>query len=401
MVGNKKRHQVVIVGAGLGGLTAAAFLQKFGMDVHVYERAAELKEIGAGINLDSNAIRVLLRLGITEEELMEVAVPLKEVWEFRNGIDGRVLYSEPFKKDFGAPHVVIHRGELHSLIKSKVSEDSITVNHGCANVEQDDDGVVITFENGIKVKADVLIGADGGRSVVRNAVVDTPPKMRFWAAMYRSLVPIDQVPPSERVPNRTAWLGSRHFFMRYPVSGGKLLNIVGAVPRRQWEHNGPIDASVEDFLSEFAGWEENIQAMIGAAQETKLWPLYDMDPLERWSKNRVTLLGDAAHLLLPFLGQGAAQAIEDAEVLAGNLRNLNKGTDLSEIFARYEGLRKPRASTVQFMARTIWQFIDPPYISTEVSSIPGDDIFNQYKSLFNMHEWLNGYDLQKDVVNSF
>src|SRR4051812_13579058 len=146
MAGNNKRHQVVIVGAGLGGLTAAAFLQRYGIDVHVYEKAPELKEIGAGINLDSNAIRVLLRLGITEEELMEVAVPLKEVWEFRNGNDGRVLYSEPFKKDFGAPHVVIHRGELHSLIKSKVSQDAITVNHGCVNVEQNEDGVQITFE---------------------------------------------------------------------------------------------------------------------------------------------------------------------------------------------------------------------------------------------------------------
>ena len=398
MTKTNKRHQVVIVGAGLGGLTAAAFLQRYGMDVHVYERAQKIEEIGAGINLDSNAIRVLLRLGITEEELMKVAVPLNEVWEFRNWSDGRVIFSEPYKEEFGAPHVVIHRGELHSLIKSKVSKDSISSDHACVNVEQNDDGVQITFESGVTVEADVLIGADGGRSVVRNAVVDTPPKMRFWAAMYRSLVPIDQVPASERVPNRTAWLGSRHFFMRYPVSGGKLLNIVGAVPRSNWDYKGPIVANVEDFLSEFEGWEENIQAMIGASQDIKLWPLYDMDPLERWSKNRVTLLGDAAHLLLPFLGQGAAQAIEDAEVLAGNLRNLNKGTDISEIFARYEGLRKPRASTVQFMARTIWNFIDPPYINPEDSSIPGDDIFNQYKSLFNMHEWLNGYDLPKDVV---
>ncbi len=398
MTKTNKRHQVVIVGAGLGGLTAAAFLQRYGMDVHVYERAQKIEEIGAGINLDSNAIRVLLRLGITEEELMKVAVPLNEVWEFRNWSDGRVIFSEPYKEEFGAPHVVIHRGELHSLIKSKVSKDSISSDHACVNVEQNDDGVQITFENGVTVEADVLIGADGGRSVVRNAVVDTPPKMRFWAAMYRSLVPIDQVPASERVPNRTAWLGSRHFFMRYPVSGGKLLNIVGAVPRSNWDYKGPIVANVEDFLSEFEGWEENIQAMIGASQDIKLWPLYDMDPLERWSKNRVTLLGDAAHLLLPFLGQGAAQAIEDAEVLAGNLKNLNKGTDISEIFARYEGLRKPRASTVQFMARTIWNFIDPPYINPEDSSIPGDDIFNQYKSLFNMHEWLNGYDLPKDVV---
>jgi salicylate hydroxylase len=399
MGGNNKRHRVVIIGAGLGGLTAAAFLQRYGIDVHVYERAPELKEVGAGINLDSNATRVLYRLGITEEELLKVAVPLKEVWEFKNGDDDQVRYSEPFRKEFGAPHVVIHRGDLHNLLKKRVSQDAITTGHGCVKVEQFNDGVEITFDNGATVEADIVIGADGIRSVVRNAVVDIPPKIRFWTAAYRALVPIDKVPPSERVPNRTAWLGPRHFFMRYPVSGGKLINIIACVPRRKWEFDSwVVDAKAEDFLAEFDGWNENIKAMIGAVSETKLWGLHDMDPIERWSNNRVTLLGDAAHGPLPFLGQGAAQAMEDAEVLAGHLRYVTKDSDIPVLFNRYEALRKPRATMVQFTARTIWNFIDPPGTDPQDLNIPGDDIFNAYKGLFNMHEWLNGYQLERDGV---
>lgn len=116
-----------------------------------------------------------------------------------------------------------------------------------------DEGVQITFDNGVVVEADVVIGADGGRSVVRNAVVDSPPKLRLWTAMYRSLIPMEKVPASQRVPIRTAWLGSRHFFMRYPVSSGNTLNVVAAIPCRSWEYKGPIKANVNDFLAHFEG----------------------------------------------------------------------------------------------------------------------------------------------------
>lgn len=394
---NHKRHRVAIIGGGLGGLTAAAFLQRDGIDVHVYEQAPRLEEVGAGINLDSNATRILQLLGL-EEELLKTAVPLDKVWEFRNWSDGRVLYSEPFDANFGSPHVVTHRGDLQNVLKLAIPEEAITLGHRCKLVEQHDDGVQIIFENGNTAEADVVVGADGPHSVVRNAVVTSPPK-RFRGAMYRSLVPMDQVPASQTVPDRTAWLGRRNFFMRYPVSGGKLLNIAAGVYRDKWDHStSTVAATVDDFLAEFSDWDEEIRTMIQACPETKLWALYDMEPLKRWSLDRVTLLGDAAHFMLPYLGQGAAQAMEDATVLAGYLKHINNG-DAETLLQQYERMRKPRASVVQFMASTVWDFIDTPGAESQYATLPGGDIFNIYKGLFSMHEWLNGYDIEKDVAN--
>jgi len=397
MVTSNRRHRVAIIGGGLGGLTAAAFLQREGIDVHVYEQAPKLEEVGAGINLDTNATRVLKLLGL-DKELMKFAVPLDKVWEFRQWNNGHVLYSEPFDSDFGSPHVVIHRGDLQNVLKSAISEESISLGHRCINIEENNDGVEITFENGITVEADVLIGADGPHSVVRNAVANPTPK-RFRGAIYRSLVPMELVPPSQRVPDRTAWLGKRNFFMRYPVSGGKLLNIAAGVSRSKWDHSSStVEAKVDDFLAEFADWDEDVQVMIKACPNTKLWALYDMPQLDRWSSNRITLLGDAAHFMLPYLGQGAAQAMEDAVVLSGYLKDIKKGNHVSELLTRYERMRKPRASMVQMMASTIWDFIDTPGAEATVDNLPGGDIFNTYKGLFNMHEWLNGYKIEKDII---
>lgn len=391
-----KRPTVAVIGGGIGGLTTAAFLHREGVNVHVYEQAAQLKEAGAGINLDSNATRILLRLGLGEQ-LKKTAVPLDEVWEFRHYEDGRVLYSEPSNPKFEAPHVVIHRGDLQNLLREKVPDEIISLNHRCANVVQHEDSVEVTFENGVTIEADAVIGADGPRSMVRNAVVDPPP-IRFWAAAYRSLVPIEQVPESQRVPNRTAWLGPRRFFMRYPVSDGKQLNIFSTVPRREWNHDSwVVDAKVDDFLKEFQGWDKDVQKMISESPETRLWALNDMDPLERWTLNRVTLLGDAAHFMLPFMGQGAAQAMEDGAVLAGHLIGAET-SEIPELLRFYEAVRKPRASMVQFTARTVWNFIDPPGTDPEIPYLPGGDPMNIYNSLFNKHEWLNGYDLEKDII---
>src|SRR5699024_4500550 len=155
--------------------------------------------------------------------------------------------------------------------------------------------------------------------------------------IYRSLVPIDKIPVQQRVPNRTAWIGGRNFFMRYPVSNGKLLNIAAGVYRNQWIHDtSRVNKPVDDFLAEFDDWDEDIRAMIQACTETELWALYDMDPLERWGLNRITLLGDAAHFMLPYLGQGAAQAMEDATMLSGFLSNKSENTDVSKLLNQYE-----------------------------------------------------------------
>lgn len=397
MVTGNRRLRVAIVGGGIGGLTAAAFLRLSNMDVRVYEQAVELKEIGAGINLDPNATRLLLRLGLAEQ-LREVAIPLEAVWEYRRWDDGRLLFSQPFKTEFGAPHVVLHRGDLQAILKQKVPEDTIFLDHRCVSVVQHEDVVELTFENGTSVEVDAVVGADGPHSVVRNAVL-TPPPARYWARAYRSLVPIEHIPPAQRVPARTAWLGPRKIFMRYLVSGGNLLNIVAIVPGREWlSESWVTSAQVKDCLSEFEGWDEDVRHMISACPEVSLWALHDMDPLERWSLNRVTLIGDAAHFMLPFMGQGAAQAMEDAFVLAEYLKNITAAKEIPEAFRRYEAVRKPRATMLQFASRATWNFFNPPGSDPQFPYLPGGDPFNVYKWLFNMHEWLNGYDLEKDVI---
>src|SRR5699024_4688439 len=152
-----------------------------------------------------------------------------------------------------------------------------------------------------------------------------------------------------------------NFFMPYPVSNGKLLNIAAGVHRDEWNYNSSrVSAKVEDFLNEFNDWDENIKSLIQTCPETELWALYDMDPLERWGLNRITLLGDAAHFMLPYLGQGAAQAMEDATVLSGFLSNKSENTDVSKLLNQYERIRKPRATIVQTMARAIWDIVDTP-----------------------------------------
>lgn len=396
MNSNNKHHHIAIVGAGLGGLTAAAFLEKEGIDFHIYEQAAKLEEVGAGINLDSNATRILKQLGL-EEKLMEVSVPLDQVWEFRNWVDGEVLYQEPFDTKFETPHVVVHRGDLQNVLKQAIPKEKISLNKRCVGVEQNNNKATVTFDNGLTVKADIVIGADGPHSAVRKAVVNPPPK-NFRGAIYRSLVPIDQISPDQRVPNRTAWIGGRNFFMRYPVSNGKLLNIAAGVHRDEWVYDSSrVNAKVEDFLKEFDDWDEDIRALIQTCPETELWALYDMDPLERWSLNRVTLLGDAAHFMLPYLGQGAAQAMEDATVLAGCLKNMSKNSDVSKLLKQYERVRKPRATIVQTMARLIWDIVDTPGADLQSTNLYGGDVFNIYKGLFNMHDWLNGYRIEKDA----
>src|SRR5699024_1638292 len=396
MNSNNKHHHIAIVGAGLGGLTAAAFLEKEGIDYHVYEQAAKLEEVGAGINLDSNATRILKQLGL-EEKLMEVSVPLDQVWEFRNWIDGEVLYQEPFDTKFETPHVVVHRGDLQNILKQAIPQEKISLNNRCVEVDQSDSQARVTFDNGVTIQADVVVGADGPHSAVRKAVVNPPPE-NFRGAIYRSLIPIEQIPLNQRVPNRTAWIGGRNFFMRYPVSNGKLLNIAAGVHRDEWNYNSSrVSAKVEDFLNEFNDWDDNIKSLIQTCPESELWAWYDMDPLERWSLNRITLLGDAAHFMLPYLGQGAAQAMEDATVLAGRLNNMSENTNVAELLKQYERVRKPRATIVQTMATLIWEIVDTPGADSQLSNLYGGDVFNIYKGLFNMHDWLNGYRIEKDA----
>ena len=344
---------VAIIGGGIGGLTAAAMLLRAGFDVQVYEQAKALGEVGAGINIGPNASRLLHRLGIADA-LRRVGVrPL--TFEQRRWDDGRYLLRAPLgeavETEFGAPYYTFHRGDLHGAIASAVPANRVHLAHRFTRLVGRDDRVEAHFENGARVSADVLIGADGIHSAVRLALFG-PEQPRFTGCVaYRGLVPASRLRHLDLELTNQIWMGPERHFVHYFVSAGRLVNFVAVTEEADWLQESWIDrGEIADALAAFRGWHDQVLSIIGAADETYKWALFDRTPLPRWSVGRVTLLGDSCHPMLPFMGQGGAQAIEDAAALKSCLLQL--GSDVPAALRRYEELRLPRASRLQNMSET-------------------------------------------------
>jgi salicylate hydroxylase len=341
--------RVAIIGGGLGGLAAALFLRKAGIDATVYEQSAELREVGAGIVVSPNMVRPLERLGLGAA-LARIGVRLEAGWEFRRWQDGRVLFAQPMGEEclrlYGAHCYVAHRHDLLKVLLSALPPSALRLNHRCMSVTPEGEMV---FEN--KIKADVVIGADGIHSIVRENVVPKIEARFSGSCAFRCLVPAERAPEMARRPVQTLWLGPGRHFVHYPVSAGRLVNVVAIVPAGGWTaESWTAEGKIEDMLAEFEGWDPRLRQLIVSAADTRRWALYDRAPLERWTSGRLALLGDAAHAMLPYFGQGTAQAVEDAEALAACLREASAGS-VEQALARYEGLRRPRANEVLLMSR--------------------------------------------------
>jgi salicylate hydroxylase len=347
--------RVAIVGGGIGGLAAAAFLRRAGiLDVQVHEQAPELGEIGAGIQLAPNAGRLLGRLGVGDA-LDACGIRLEVGWEMRRWRDGRVLSSMPLgsgcEERFGAPYRVVHRAGLIDALRDLLPSDLVRLGRRCVLARQTGDGAELVFDDGTVEHADVVVGADGTHSAVRAAVVPAVPAQFSGLAAYRCIVPFATTPTLARRPVFTSWLGPGRHLVHYPLSPAGDVNVIAVVPagdrrRESWAAEG----STARFAAEFAGWDARLRALVSAAPRALLYALYDREPLERWTAGNVTLLGDAAHPMLPFFAQGAGQAIEDAAVLAGCLADTGPG-GVAAALLRYEELRRPRASRVQRLSR--------------------------------------------------
>lgn len=353
-----ERVHVAIVGGGIGGLTAALFLRAAGVRVRVYEQGTRSDEAGAGLVVTPNAVRLLRRLGLAGR-LGDRAVRLEAGWEFRRWATGDVLFSQEMGdlcvRMFGEPSYVAHRADLMDLLRDAVPSDLVRPGQRCIAVEEHGDTVRLSFTDPDgaprTVRADAVIGADGIHSVIREAVTASDPPEFSGDCAFRCLIPAQDAPEFARRPVQTLWLGPGRHFVHYPVSAGRLINIVAIVPAGDWRlESWTSDGKVDDLAAEFAGWEPRVGRLIAAATGTKRWALYDRPPLERWTRGRMTLLGDAAHPMLPYFGQGANQAIEDGAVLARCLRDTTPGT-LPGALARYETIRRPHASRVQVMSR--------------------------------------------------
>jgi salicylate hydroxylase len=350
--------RIAIIGAGLGGLAAALFLRRAGLDATVYEQAQELRELGAGIVVAPNMVRVLGSLGLAHK-LPEFAVRLEAAWEFRRWQDGRVLFAQPMgdacERLYGAHCYVAHRADLLALLQRALPPESLRPDHRCRALHQHADAVELSFQhrNGTTthVTADVVIGADGIHSSVQPAVAPQVDARFSGLCAFRCLVPAQAAPAVALRPVQSLWLGPGRHFVHYPIRAGQLVNLVAIVPAGAWRlESWTADGDIADLRAEFAGWDERVQQLIGSASSTKRWALYDRNPLDRWTTGRVTLLGDAAHAMLPFFAQGAAQALEDAYVLAACLQHADRASAPAAL-QRYEAIRRPRASQVQVMSR--------------------------------------------------
>jgi salicylate hydroxylase len=349
----RKALKIGIIGAGIGGAALALALHRRGMEAHLFDRASAFGEIGAGVQMTPNAVKVLRGLGLGEG-LAAVGF-LPEAMVGFNWDTGRKTFHTPLRevcpRVFGAEFFHVHRADLHSLLTRELPADRITFRAECAGVEQGGDKAVATFVDGSRFEADLIIGADGIHSVVRGNLWGQDPA-RFTGHMcWRALVPVEHFPLPFVGPYAAFWMGPNAHIVTYYVKGGKEVNIVAVSESTEWVAESWIEpSSKEEFLAAYQGWHGDITELLRRTDPatTFKWGLFDRDPMARWSQGHVTLLGDAAHPMLPFLSQGAAMALEDGWVLAAALDHFD---ELNDALLAYEAERRPRTARVQLEAR--------------------------------------------------
>lgn len=343
--------EIALVGAGIAGLTAARALQMRGFRVRVYEQAERLGEVGAGLTITPNAAHALVAIGLGGElERLGVRPARGGVRHWRTGaIMAQFERGEHMIDRYGAPYVQLHRADLHEALAGAVlaaDASSLVLGHRFEQLREEDGRVAIRFANGARVHADIAIGADGIRSAVRGQLFGAErPRFTGYIA-WRGLVPVESLPAGLVELPSCISIGPRHTFTRYLIRGGRIVNYVALAERSDWQvESWSIRSEVSELLAEFAGWHEDVRTIIAATapQQCFKWALFDRAPLATWTRGHVTLLGDAAHPMLPFLGQGAAMGIEDAMLLA---RAFEASGSPQDALRRYEAARIGRTTFV-------------------------------------------------------
>jgi 2-polyprenyl-6-methoxyphenol hydroxylase-like FAD-dependent oxidoreductase len=344
-------RRILIAGAGIGGVTAALSLMKAGHDVSVFEQANELMEIGAGIQLSANAMHVLNDLGLGEEISRLSVRP--GAYVFRLHDTGEIISQFPLadahQNRHGASYNQLHRADLHDLLvkaAQALKPGVISLGRRVTRFAETPSNVLLHFADGTTVEGDVLIGADGVKSVVREQIAGPDRAAYTGDAAWRLVIPTDRLPKDILAPDMSVWMGPGRHAVCYQLRGGALLNFVGLVEtdevsEESWTATFPRQRLKDDFI----GWHEDIQTVIDAAASSECfrWSLFYRPPISKWSTQRATLLGDAVHATLPYLAQGAAMAIEDGAVLA---RTLELAADVPEALHMYERNRIGRTSRI-------------------------------------------------------
>ncbi len=357
----KRPLRVAIIGAGIGGLAAAVALRRHGFEVELYERAGKLEEVGAGLQIGPNAVKVLRTLGL-EDELMRNAFEPLSIMSLTFD-EGRLRFRQPLRaiarEKYGAPYLTAHRADLHILLRRAAGDARLHLGADCIGAETINGTAAARFADGTAAEADVVVAADGIRSAIRaQHFGDGAPRFTEMMA-WRAIVPMDCVPrrvgPGGSVSIERGeyfgWIGPGGHVICYPIGvKGDRLNIFGGHVTEHWvEESWSVPSSREELIAAKAGWNEALLGIFGHVEQVFKWGIYDRDPLPQWTSGRVTLLGDAAHPTMPTLAQGANMAIEDGYVLARLLSR--HGEDVETALKAYPAERKPRTDWVTQKSR--------------------------------------------------
>ncbi len=345
----KRKLSVAVVGAGMGGLAVAATLRRVGIDVHVYEQAAQFGRIGAGIQMMPNSMKVLRGIGV-EDRLRQVAfAPYSHL--NRIGDTGEITRELPMPESlYGAPYLCMHRADLHGALASAVPGEIVHLGKKLVGLDQKGGVVTLRFEDGSRATADAVVGADGVHSIVRDIIVGPDAPIHKGRIAYRAVFPANLMGGFDIGPSRTKWWGTdRHIVIYYTTVAKSEVYFVTSVPeeagwvtRESWSAKG----DVKELRAAYAGFHQDVRNVLNACPDCHKWAILEREPLPRWSDGRVVLLGDSAHPMTPYMAQGAATSIEDAAILARCLDEV-KGDEIEGAFRRYEAHRKPRTSVVQ------------------------------------------------------
>ncbi len=391
--------RILIVGAGIGGLTAALALRQAGFDAHVYEQASALHEVGAGVAISPNAVKVLHHLGLAETlRTVGVVSCSLDSRDWRSGaLLGRVPLAEEAVARWGAPFYHLHRADLHNVLRAALGDEHITLSARCIAVEQRDTAVTVHFADGGDATGDLLIGADGLHSVVREYVAG--PDQAIWARQiaWRGLAPAAVGHEAGLEVRHHSFWGPRQQFVTFYVAGGTLVNWVGITQGDDnWrEESWSARGDREEVLALHAGWHPAVRALIAGTERVFKWALFDRLPLEGWTRGRVTLLGDAAHPMLPYMAQGGSQSIEDAFVLAGCLAAGRD--DPQRAIEAYAARRHERTAAVQAASREagrLAQLTDAAAVETRNARLSASP-----EAPVARFDWLWSYDVERAMAD--
>jgi salicylate hydroxylase len=348
-----RKARIGVIGGGIGGLTATHALLRRGFEVEVYESTPELKEIGAGVALGGNAMKALRSLDL-EQPVRDIAYE-SEYQLLRSWKTGRIISKNRRSDRYGATGCTAHRADLLDVLAAGLPEEIVHLGQRCVGVDQHGNTAVAQFRDGSEVEADIIIGADGIHSAVRASLFG-PDAPRFTGQVcWRFVVPVDAVPGGLPTTDNTLWLGPHGAIVIYLVRRGELVNVVAHYDDPTWTEESWIrEVDCSEAIENYRDWHESLGRLFSATEKHYKWALYDRDPLHHYVKGRAAILGDAAHPMLPYLGQGACQTMEEGCVLAMALDKMSD--DLPGALQVYERARQPRASRVVLAAREQGKF---------------------------------------------